>query len=72
MFDLLLRCRDHGMGEALTELHRHQGDDLHRFAGAGRLLDKHEAIGSAHVGDKTSLIRTKRFADCGVQGDFSG
>jgi hypothetical protein len=41
LFNLLLRGRDHGMGEALAELHRHQSDDLHRFAGAGWLFDQH-------------------------------
>ena len=71
MFDLLLRCRDHGMGKALAELHRHQGDDLHRFAGAGWLFDKHRTIGSAHIGDEAGLIRTERLTGCGVQGGFS-
>jgi hypothetical protein len=60
------------MAEALTELHRHEGDDLHRFAGTGLLFDKHGTIGSAHIGDEAGLIRTKRFAACGVQGGFSG
>jgi len=72
MFDLLLRGRDHGMGEALAEVHRHQSDDLHRFAGAGRLFDQHGIAGSAHVGDEMGLVWTKRFAGCGVQGGFSG
>src|SRR5689334_7384429 len=72
MFDLLLRSRDHGMGEALAEMHRHQGDNLHRFAGAGRLFDQHGTAGSADIGDETGLVRTKRFAGCGIQGWFSG
>ena len=72
MFDLLLRRRDHGMGEALAELHRHQSDDLHCFAGAGRPFDEYRIAGSAHIGDESGLVWTKRFAGCGVQGGFSG
>ena len=34
------------MGEPLAQMHGHERDDLHRLAGAGRLLDKH-VFGSA-------------------------
>lgn len=72
VFDLLLRCRDHGMREPLAEMHRHQGDDLHRFAGPGGLLDKNVSFGSAHARDQAGLVRTKCFAGHGVQGGSSG
>ena len=72
MLDLLLRGRDYGMGEALAELHRHERDNLHRFAGAGGLLDEDVSLGSAHVGDQAGLVGTKCSAGRGVQGCSSG
>lgn len=71
LFDLLLRGGDHGMAEAPTDLHRHQRNNLHRFAGAGRLLDKYGTIASAHISDEAGLIGTKRLASCSVQGCHS-
>jgi hypothetical protein len=56
------------MGETPAKLHCHQRDDLHRFTGAGWLLDKHGTAGAAHIGDEAGLIGAESFADCGVQG----
>ena len=61
-FDLLLRRGDHGMGETFAELHRHEGDDFQGLARAGRLLDQDMAVAPAHIGYRSRLVGTKRFA----------
>ena len=54
--DLLLGCRDHRMGEALSEVHGHECDDLHGLARTRGLLDEDIPRRPRDIGHETHLI----------------
>ena len=57
LLDLLLRGRDHRMGEPPAQVHGHQGDDLHGLARAGGLFDQDVFGGPADIGHQSHLVR---------------
>jgi hypothetical protein len=64
VLDLLLGSRDQGVGEALSQVHGHQGHDLHRLARACRLFDKDIAVSAANIGDQALLVGPQGLAGC--------
>src|SRR5262249_50778110 len=48
--------RDHRMTEPPTEVHGHEGDDLHGLARPGGLFDQHVFGGPTDVGHQAHLV----------------
>src|SRR5262249_18461575 len=61
LLDLLLGCGDHRMGKALSEVHGHQGDNLHGLARTRGLPDKDVFGSPADIGHQSHLIWTELF-----------
>ena len=64
------------MGKPPTQVHGHQGHDLHGFAGPGGLFDQHVFSGPANIGHQTHLIGPQLFGSCihvgfSLEGDFA-
>ena len=56
LLDLLLRCRDHCMAKPLSQVHGHQGNNLHGLARTGWLLDQDVFGSAADIGHQSHLV----------------
>jgi hypothetical protein len=61
LLNQFLRRGDYRMGKALAQVHRHECDNLHGLAGAGRLFDEPVGGSTANVEDKFFLIVAQGF-----------
>ena len=59
LLDLLLGCRDHCMAKPLSQVHGHQGNNLHGLARTRGLLDQDVSGSPADIGHQSHLVWTE-------------